>query len=111
MRRKREPPRQIAKRRAVPKAVRPRNFATAGNETEVARLTRELNEASERQTATAELLNLIASSPNEAQPVFDMIAKSTRRLCKAQFCYVFHGLSAPSRTHVGGDALNPYWRH
>jgi GAF domain-containing protein len=35
------------------------------------------------------LLSLIASSPNNAQPVFDMIAKSTARLCKAQFCYVF----------------------
>ena len=79
----------MAKRRTGQKAVHPRNFATAGHETEVARLTRELNEASERQTATAELLSLIASSPNDAQPVFDMIAKSTRRLCKAQFCYVF----------------------
>jgi two-component system NtrC family sensor kinase len=79
----------MAKRRTGQKAVRPRNLAAAGHETEVARLTRELNEASERQTATAELLSLIASSPNDTQPVFEMIAKSTRRLCKAQFCYVF----------------------
>jgi GAF domain-containing protein len=78
-----------AKRRTGPKAVRPRSFATAGEETEVARVTRELSEALERQAATAELLSLIASSPNNAQPVFDMIAKSTARLCKAQFCYVF----------------------
>src|SRR3984893_12259632 len=54
----------MAKRRTGQKAVHPRNFATAGHETEVARLTRELNEASERQTATAELLSLIASSPS-----------------------------------------------
>src|ERR1700730_7556858 len=79
----------MAKRRTGQKAVRPRNFATAGHETEVARLTRELTEASERQTATAELLSLIASSPHDAQPVFDMIAKNAARLCKAQFCYVF----------------------
>jgi signal transduction histidine kinase len=78
-----------AKRRTGPKAVRPRSFATAGKETEVARVTRELSEALERQAATAELLSLIASSPNNAQPVFGMIAKSTARLCKAQFCYVF----------------------
>jgi GAF domain-containing protein len=78
-----------AKRRAGSKAVRPRSFATAGDETEVARLTRELNGALERQTATAELLKLIATSPKDAQPVFDMIARSARRLCKAQFCYVF----------------------
>jgi signal transduction histidine kinase len=78
-----------AKRRTGAKTVRPRSFATAGNETEVARLTRELNDALERQTATAELLRLIATSPKDAQPVFDMIARSARRLCKAQFCYVF----------------------
>jgi two-component system, NtrC family, sensor kinase len=79
----------MAKRRTGPKAARPRSFATAGDETEFTRLRRELNEALERQTATAELLSVIASSPNDAQPVFDMIAKSARRLCKAQFCYVF----------------------
>jgi signal transduction histidine kinase len=79
----------MAKRRTGPKAARPRSYATAGDETEFTRLRRELNEALERQTATAELLSVIASSPNDAQPVFDMIAKSARRLCKAQFCYVF----------------------
>jgi signal transduction histidine kinase len=79
----------MAKRRTGPKAARPRSFAIAGDETEFTRLRRELNEALERQTATAELLSVIASSPNDAQPVFDMIAKSARRLCKAQFCYVF----------------------
>src|SRR5262249_26176858 len=78
-----------AKRRAGSKAARPRSFATAGDETEVARLTRELNDALERQTATAELLKLIATSPKDAQPVFNMIARNARRLCKAQFCYVF----------------------
>jgi Glutathione-dependent formaldehyde-activating enzyme len=42
-----------AKRRTGPKAVRPRSFARAGKETEVARVTRELSEALERQAATA----------------------------------------------------------
>jgi hypothetical protein len=97
----------MAKRRTGPKAARPRSFATAGDETEFTRLRRELNEALERQTATAELLSVIASSPNDAQPVFDMIAKSARRLCKAQFCYV----SAPAGTHVGRDTLDPDRRH
>jgi hypothetical protein len=55
----------------------------SGDETEIARLARELNEALERQTATSELLSAIASSPNDAQPIFEMIAKSARRLCKA----------------------------
>jgi two-component system, NtrC family, sensor kinase len=71
--------------RGVP-AYRP---PTTGQETETARLTRELDEALERQAATSDVLNAIANSPNDAQPVFDMIAKSAGRLCKAQFCYVF----------------------
>ena len=40
-------------------------------------------EAAEQHNATAEILRLIAASPDDAQPVFDAIATNALRLCNA----------------------------
>jgi two-component system, NtrC family, sensor kinase len=47
------------------------------------RLFNELKESFEQQTATSEILGVIASSPTDIQPVLDTIAQSATRVCNA----------------------------
>ena len=66
--------------KATLKAMRSRSSSTAGRETNVARLSRELGEAFEQQAATAEILNVISNSPSDTQPAFDAIVQSGLKL-------------------------------
>jgi len=50
---------------------------------------RELTSALERETATAGILRVISSSPNDALPVFDMIVRNAVALCGSLFANVF----------------------
>src|SRR5438105_7515222 len=80
------------KRRNAPKAARvssPAKKVESAAPTEVAQLALELQEARERQAATAEVLKLISDSPTDLLPVFDRIVKNAARLCQSVLSAVY----------------------
>ncbi len=60
----------------------------AGLERKVEERTRDLTETLEQQTATAEILRAISSSPTDLQPILDAVAQNAGRVCDATDCLV-----------------------
>ena len=72
------------------------------------RLFQELTEALEQQTATSEILGVIASSPTNIQPVLDVVAESAARVCGANDAVIrlVEGDMLRTVAHHGSIALS-----
>ena len=73
------------KRSNAPKAVPRSNSSATTEETEVARLTRELSDEQKQRTATSEVLHLLSGSHGDLPRLFNTILTSATKLCQANF--------------------------
>src|SRR6185312_10180076 len=78
------------RRQPVPKKSRPEEANS------IQSLRRELAEALEQQTATSEILRVIAKSPTDIQPVLNAVAENATRVCGASDALIYR---------IDGDVL------
>ena len=71
------------------------------------RLFQELKESLEQQTATSEILGVIASSPTDIQPVLDTVAKNAARVCGATDATIFMQVEGARYRKVAGYGPAP----
>jgi hypothetical protein len=76
-------------RRRTTLAVRHSGSSASSQETEIARLISELNEALEEKTAISQLLRLVSTSSSNLGTVLQSVAERAAHICQAQFVDIF----------------------
>jgi two-component system, NtrC family, sensor kinase len=77
------------------------------------RLLNELRESLQQQTATAEVLKVVSSSPGELGPVFNAMLENAVRICEATTgtLYLYEGTQFRGvATHHSEQSYVDYWR-
>src|SRR6516165_8076560 len=96
------------------KAVTPKPRSapeSVGQETELARRTRERDEAREQQKATAEILRVIRTSPADVQPVFETIVRNAVSLCGSLYAHVLRFDGELLHVVASHYVVASPWRH
>jgi len=95
-----------APKRRIGSKTQRRSSSNSGSNSKVARLTRELNEALERQRATAELLGAISRSNFELQSILQSVVDTASQLCRAERSVIFR-LDAGVYRYAAGYGIGP----
>ena len=82
-----------------------------GQVAEIARLTGELNEALERQRATADILAAISRSKFELQSILQSVVDTASQLCRADASVIFRLEGGVYRFAAGYSLIPAYMKH
>jgi two-component system, NtrC family, sensor kinase len=71
------------------------------------RLFNELKESLEQQTATSDILRVIATSPTDLQPMLDTVAESAARLCESMDAQIYRAEGDKVRKVASYGSISP----